>query len=192
MVRTFLTKTFSTLTEAFQNCLKRFPITVCFAIALTGYLIYWVTIEKEERLFFIIAYYLSIGTLLSLTLHLWCEEIKKNVCANHYPSRRPRFINRRFRISVLPFARRVAYRNHDCPRSRHIRLRDFDILPVVYERKKRHSQLELHPVEPHILRNSLCDRQHHERRNQLAGLFSPSTIRLEHRLEMVYLHYRGM
>ena len=77
MVRTFLTKTFSTLTEAFQNCLKRFPITVCFAIALTGYLIYWVTIEKEERLFFIIAYYLSIGTLLSLTLHLWCEEIKK-------------------------------------------------------------------------------------------------------------------
>ena len=52
MVRTFLTKTFSTLTEAFQNCLKRFPITVCFAIALTGYLIYWVTIEKRRAAVF--------------------------------------------------------------------------------------------------------------------------------------------
>ena len=173
MVRTFLTKTFSTLTEAFQNCLKRFPITVCFAIALTGYLIYWVTIEKEERLFFIIAYYLSIGTLLSLTLHLWCEEIKK-------PSAR---IITQAVAHVLLIADSV-FLYYLSPEE--------SLTEVVYEGKKRHSQLELHPVEPHILRNSLCDRQHHERRSQLAGLFSPSTIRLEHRLEMVYLHYRGM
>lgn len=77
MANSFFTRTFSTLTEAFQSCLKRFPVTVCFAITLTGYFIYWITVEKETRLFFIIAYYLSIGTLLSLTLHLWCEEMKK-------------------------------------------------------------------------------------------------------------------
>lgn len=192
MVRTFLTKTFSTLTEAFQNCLKRFPITVCFAIALTGYLIYWVTIEKEERLFFIIAYYLSIGTLLSLTLHLWCEEIKK-------PSAR---IITQAVAHVLLIADSVflyylspeeSLTEITIAHGAGIFALGISIFFLSFTKeKKRHSQLELHPVEPHILRNSLCDRQHHERRNQLAGLFSPSTIRLEHRLEMVYLHYRGM
>ena len=37
-----LHKVFHTLTEAFQNCLRRFPSTVCFVLALTVYLVYLV------------------------------------------------------------------------------------------------------------------------------------------------------
>lgn len=37
-----LHKVFHTLTEAFQNCLRRFPSTVCFVLALTAYLVYLV------------------------------------------------------------------------------------------------------------------------------------------------------
>lgn len=77
----FLNKAFHTLTEAFQNCLKRFPTTVCFVLALTAYLVYLVSTEMddERKLTLVLGYYFSVGTLLSLTLHLWSEEIKSRI-----------------------------------------------------------------------------------------------------------------
>ena len=77
----FLNKAFHTLTEAFQNCLKRFPTTVCFVLALTAYLAYLVSTEMddEKKLTLVLGYYFSVGTLLSLTLHLWNEEIKNRI-----------------------------------------------------------------------------------------------------------------
>ena len=77
----FLNKAFHTLTEAFQNCLKRFPTTVCFVLALTAYLAYLVSTEMddEKKLTLVLGYYFSVGTLLSLTLHLWSEEIKNRI-----------------------------------------------------------------------------------------------------------------
>lgn len=72
-------KAFHTAITAFRNCLKRFPITVAFIFAFTAYLIrltatHW---KGEDRLLFVIAYYLSVGIVLSLTLHLWSEEVKR-------------------------------------------------------------------------------------------------------------------
>lgn len=69
-------KAFRILMEAFQNCLKRFPVTVGFIIVLTAYILFLVTegVNKDDRLLQILGYYLSIGSLLSLTLHLWGEE----------------------------------------------------------------------------------------------------------------------
>lgn len=77
----FLNKAFHTLAEAFQNCLKRFPTTVCFVLALTAYLAYLVSTEMEDerKLTLVLGYYFSVGTLLSLTLHLWSEEIKSRI-----------------------------------------------------------------------------------------------------------------
>ena len=68
-----LHKVFHTLTEAFQNCLRRFPSTVCFVLALTVYLVYLVATDMDDdrKLVMVLGYYFSIGTLLSLTLHLW-------------------------------------------------------------------------------------------------------------------------
>ncbi|WP_283127310.1 DUF4153 domain-containing protein [Bacteroides clarus] len=74
-------KAFHTATEAFQNCLKRFPVTVTFIFVFTAYLIYltYTDWKGEDRLLFIIGYYLSVGILLSLTLHLWSEEVKNRL-----------------------------------------------------------------------------------------------------------------
>ena len=74
-------KAFHTATEAFQNCLKRFPVTVTFIFVFTAYLIYltYTDWKGEDRLLFIIGYYLSVGILLSLTLHLWHEEVKSRL-----------------------------------------------------------------------------------------------------------------
>lgn len=71
-------KAFHTMTEAFLNCGKRFPTTVCFVLVLCVYLAYLVASETDvhQKQFFVWVYYFSIGTLLSLTLHLWSEEIK--------------------------------------------------------------------------------------------------------------------
>ena len=76
-----LHKVFHTLTEAFQNCLRRFPSTVCFVLALTVYLVYLVATDMDDdrKLVMVLGYYFSIGTLLSLTLHLWREEIKSKI-----------------------------------------------------------------------------------------------------------------
>ena len=74
-------KAFLTATEAFQNCLKRFPVAVTFIFAFTAYLIYLTSTgwKGEDRLLFITGYYLSVGILLSLTLHLWSEEVKSRL-----------------------------------------------------------------------------------------------------------------
>lgn len=71
-------KIIQTFNGTLQNNLKRFPITLFFTIALTCYLCYFVSNHDEnKKLNWIIGYYLSVGTLLSLTLHLWCEEMKR-------------------------------------------------------------------------------------------------------------------
>ena len=44
-----LHKVFHTLTEAFQNCLRRFPSTVCFVLALTAYLVYLVATDLDDE-----------------------------------------------------------------------------------------------------------------------------------------------
>lgn len=70
-------KIIQTFNGTLQSNLKRFPITLFFTIALTCYLCYFVSNHDEnKKLNWIIGYYLSVGTLLSLTLHLWCEEMK--------------------------------------------------------------------------------------------------------------------
>ena len=71
-------KIIQTFNGTLQSYLKRFPITLFFTIALTCYLCYFVSNHDEnKKLNWIIGYYLSVGTLLSLTLHLWCEEMKR-------------------------------------------------------------------------------------------------------------------
>lgn len=64
--------------EAFRTCWKRFPATVCFLFALTAYLFYCTANEWKgnEALQGALTYYFSTGALLSLTLHLWGEEVK--------------------------------------------------------------------------------------------------------------------
>ena len=56
-------KALHTATEAFQNCLKRFPVTVTFIFVFTAYLIYLTYTDWKggDRLLFIIGYYLSVG-----------------------------------------------------------------------------------------------------------------------------------
>lgn len=76
-----LEKAFHRMTEAFQNCMRRFPVTVCFTFALTVYLLHLVATDAkgDAKSLLIWGYYLSVGTLLSLTLHLWCEEMKSTL-----------------------------------------------------------------------------------------------------------------
>lgn len=54
-----LHKVFHTLTEAFQNCLRRFPSTVCFVLALTAYLVYLVATDMDDdrKLVMVLGYY---------------------------------------------------------------------------------------------------------------------------------------
>lgn len=71
-------KIIQTFNGTLQSNLKRFPVTLFFTIALTCYLCYFVSNHDEnKKLNWIIGYYLSVGTFLSLTLHLWCEEMKR-------------------------------------------------------------------------------------------------------------------
>lgn len=78
MKENLVNRTFQTIIEAFQNCLKRFPVTVGFVCVLTLYALYLVHIsmDGDKQLLLAFGYYLSIGSLLSLTLHLWSEEVK--------------------------------------------------------------------------------------------------------------------
>lgn len=80
MNRQWLRQALQTMGGTFQTTLKRFPVTVVFVLALTLYLFHLILIEAkgDEKLFWVTGYYLSTGTLLSLTLHLWCEEVKRN------------------------------------------------------------------------------------------------------------------
>ena len=69
-----------TLTDAFQRCARRFPLTVSFAFTLTAYLCFQVATEgaaADKKLLMSVGYFLSVGTLLSLSLHLWAEEVKR-------------------------------------------------------------------------------------------------------------------
>ena len=52
-----------------------------FIFVFTAYLIYLTSTgwKGEDRLLFITGYYLSVGILLSLTLHLWSEEVKSRL-----------------------------------------------------------------------------------------------------------------
>lgn len=79
MNRQWILQTFQTVAGTFQHTLRRFPVTVLFIFALTFYLLHLIATEAtgEKKLIWVTGYYLSTGTLLSLTLHLWCEEIKK-------------------------------------------------------------------------------------------------------------------
>lgn len=79
MDRQWILQTFQNVAGAFQHTLRRFPVTVLFIFALTFYLLYLIATEAagEKKLIWVSGYYLSTGTLLSLTLHLWCEEIRR-------------------------------------------------------------------------------------------------------------------
>ena len=58
-------------------CVKRFPVSAAFVTALSLFLVFNIIDEGdllEESLIDAICYYLSVGFLLSLTLHLWQEE----------------------------------------------------------------------------------------------------------------------
>ena len=69
-----------TLSGTFRRCVVRFPVTVAFAFALTAYLCHLVATEgkaADDKLLMTTGYYLSVGTLLSLSLHLWAEEVKR-------------------------------------------------------------------------------------------------------------------
>lgn len=58
--------------------MKRFPVTVCYVVALSVYLAYLVetNAEGDRKWLLVWGYFFSVGTLLSLTLHLWTEERK--------------------------------------------------------------------------------------------------------------------
>lgn len=65
------------IVRAFQMCVKRFPVSAAFVTALSLFLVFNIIDEGdllEESLIDAICYYLSVGLLLSLTLHLWQEE----------------------------------------------------------------------------------------------------------------------
>ena len=69
-----------TLCGTFRRCASRFPMAVAFTAALTAYLLYLVATEmnnENERLLVTLGYYFSVGTVLSLSLHLWGEEMKR-------------------------------------------------------------------------------------------------------------------
>ena len=71
---------FHTLCGTFRRCASRFPMAVAFTAALTAYLLYLVATEmnnENERLLVTLGYYFSVGTVLSLSLHLWGEEMKR-------------------------------------------------------------------------------------------------------------------
>ena len=71
---------FHTLIGTFRRCASRFPAAVAFIAALTGYLLYLVATDMSkgnDRLWATLGYYFSIGTVLSLSLHLWGEEVKR-------------------------------------------------------------------------------------------------------------------
>lgn len=71
---------FRTLGQAFCRCATRFPVTTVFAFALTAFLCYLTATEATQasgKLLMTLGYYFSTGTLLSLSLHLWGEEVKR-------------------------------------------------------------------------------------------------------------------
>ena len=79
-----LSSFFQTLGGTFRTCLTRFPVAVMFVMALTAFLAFLVATEGsrvEDRLLVVVGYYLSVGFVLSLSLHLWGEEVKRRTTA---------------------------------------------------------------------------------------------------------------
>lgn len=79
-----LSSFFQTLAGAFRTCLTRFPVAVGFVLALTAFLVFLVATEGnrgEEKFLLVLGYYLSVGFVLSLSLHLWGEEVKRRATA---------------------------------------------------------------------------------------------------------------
>lgn len=70
---------FHTVRDTFGRCARRFPVTLVFALALTALLLWLVATDwkGEDKLLSVLFYYLSVGTLLSLSLHLWAEEVTR-------------------------------------------------------------------------------------------------------------------
>ena len=68
-----------TLGGSFRRCATRFPLAVAFVLALTAYQLWLVLTgwKPEDRLFVALSYYLSVGAVLSLSLHLWAEEVRR-------------------------------------------------------------------------------------------------------------------
>ena len=68
------------IVKAFRMCVKRFPVSAAYITALSIFLIFNIIDEGElldDSLIGAVSYYLSVGFVLSLTLHLWQEEGKK-------------------------------------------------------------------------------------------------------------------
>lgn len=66
--------------KSVEQCLKRFPVTVGFTVSLAVFLLVVCWGKDElftERQTFTINYYLTVGSLLSLSLRLWGEEVKR-------------------------------------------------------------------------------------------------------------------
>ena len=66
----------SVLVTAFQNSVKRFPLSSAFVTILTLTLIVKILNNAaiSEHMFFTLCYYFSVGFLLTLTLRIWEEE----------------------------------------------------------------------------------------------------------------------
>lgn len=75
-----LSATPQAIVKAFRMCVKRFPVSAAYITALSIFLIFNIIDEGElldDSLIGAVSYYLSVGFVLSLTLHLWQEEEKK-------------------------------------------------------------------------------------------------------------------
>ena len=75
-----LNRLFRTVGTAFRRCVSRFSVTLAFALALAAYQMWLIDSSDrkiEDRLAVVLFYYLSVGTMLSLSLHLWAEEVQR-------------------------------------------------------------------------------------------------------------------
>ena len=78
-VKRQITSFLCNIKEILRKCIVRFPTTVAFSIALTIYFCYLIPekgTQQDEHFLVILGYYLSVGTCLSLSLHLWSEEVR--------------------------------------------------------------------------------------------------------------------
>lgn len=79
-----LYKTIGKQVVAMHQCVRRFPIVVAFTIAITLYVLSLIWGHDEwftERGNICCMYYLSVGSVLSLSLALWSEEVKRRLTA---------------------------------------------------------------------------------------------------------------
>mgnify|MGYP003440358342 CR=1 FL=1 len=75
-----LTNAPQAIVKAFQVCAKRFPVSAIYILVLSIFLIFNIFDEFDtikESIIATVIYYLSVGFVLSLTIHLWQEEGQK-------------------------------------------------------------------------------------------------------------------